>query len=366
VVVLLLGSSCCTALRAPAVLRVPAPRGHTVRLQLSSNEDVAEAIDADDEEWEYMPVYSNDDDDGMQAEEMTAAPPPPMPSQPKAAPASSPLALPTFNMPELPSLSMPSFASGDALPEVQLPKFNVPKLPTPSQPAAPKTTGLAKADTTSAPATTAPNPFETLFASMPSMPSPAASKPSKPPAAATKPVRAAASKPKAPRAASARRPVAARPPPPAPASSSASSNPIAAFFESLFGPKSARSSAAEKGLPTPPDTFEEDLSAWPALLSLKASLEAMSPQEQRRQKLEVGTNWPPRTTTAMDGVFDNGREGYMFFQGPSPLTAVQPNLASFLSKESLAGVAVPKQLVLFAGLGGLSGLAVLLVLLDVL
>ena len=45
----------------------------------------------------------------------------------------------------------------------------------------------------------------------------------------------------------------------------------------------------------------------------------LTPSEERRQKLEVGTNWPPRTSTIY-------REGYQFFQGPTPKTGYQADL----------------------------------------
>ena len=43
---------------------------------------------------------------------------------------------------------------------------------------------------------------------------------------------------------------------------------------------------------------------------------------ERRQKLEVGTNWPPRTSTVAG-------EGYQFFQGPTPKTGVQEGMPGF-------------------------------------
>ena len=47
-----------------------------------------------------------------------------------------------------------------------------------------------------------------------------------------------------------------------------------------------------------------------------------SAEEERRQKLEVGTNWPPRTSTVAG-------EGYQFFQGPTPKTGVQEGMPGF-------------------------------------
>ena len=50
----------------------------------------------------------------------------------------------------------------------------------------------------------------------------------------------------------------------------------------------------------------------PAGASLRAGAspvckQRLTPEERRRQKLEVGTNWPPRTSTVKG-------EGYQFFQ----------------------------------------------------
>ena len=194
-------------------------------------------------------------------------------------------------------------------------------------------------------------------------------------------------------------------------------NPFEAFL-ALFtgGNKGTQTKAMPKGpvIKEPPNTFAEDLSAWPAILDIKESLEEMSPEEQRRQKLEgareyparhaqrdgiirprvverhlasmplpriitlttsshipqrsfslscaraVGTNWPPRTTTVMNGertgplaffdFDDTGREGYMFFQGPTPLTGVQPDLAPLLSKEDLALAQPSPKLFVFGGI----------------
>ena len=92
-------------------------------------------------------------------------------------------------------------------------------------------------------------------------------------------------------------------------------------------------------------SFSDALSAWPAILQVKRELEAMPAEEARRIKLETGTNWQPRTTTAGDGTFWNdAREGFMFFQGPSPKTAVQEGLPSFFSQDNFRDVQVPKTL----------------------
>ena len=57
-----------------------------------------------------------------------------------------------------------------------------------------------------------------------------------------------------------------------------------------------------------------------------------SAEEERRQKLEVGANWQPRTSTVKG-------EGYQFFQGPTPKTGTQDNLPSFFDLgETTAGV----------------------------
>jgi len=56
-----------------------------------------------------------------------------------------------------------------------------------------------------------------------------------------------------------------------------------------------------------------------------------SAEEERRQKLEVGTNWPPRTSTVSG-------KGYQFFQGPTPKTGVQNNLPDFFDSSTVDGV----------------------------
>ena len=80
--------------------------------------------------------------------------------------------------------------------------------------------------------------------------------------------------------------------------------------------------------------------------------------------LAVGINWPPRTTTATNGertgplaffdFDDTGREGYMFFQGPTPLTGVQADLAPLLSKDDLALAEANPKLFVFGGVFGAS------------
>tara|TARA_B110001452_G_scaffold243187_1_gene226419 strand:+ start:229 stop:675 length:447 start_codon:yes stop_codon:yes gene_type:complete len=56
----------------------------------------------------------------------------------------------------------------------------------------------------------------------------------------------------------------------------------------------------------------------------------LTDEEERKLKLEVGTNWKPRTST-------KAGEGYQFFQGPTPKTGVQEDLPDFFSGENFAG-----------------------------
>lgn len=62
--------------------------------------------------------------------------------------------------------------------------------------------------------------------------------------------------------------------------------------------------------------------------------ESLTPEEERKLKLEIGTNWRPRTSTVKG-------EGYQFFQGPTPKTSVQDDLPDFFSSENLSGAEVP-------------------------
>ncbi|KAL1515122.1 hypothetical protein AB1Y20_004184 [Prymnesium parvum] len=55
----------------------------------------------------------------------------------------------------------------------------------------------------------------------------------------------------------------------------------------------------------------------------------LSKEEERKLKLEIGTNWPPRTSTVPG-------QGYQFFQGPTPKTSFQEDLPDFFSKENLS------------------------------
>jgi len=64
-------------------------------------------------------------------------------------------------------------------------------------------------------------------------------------------------------------------------------------------------------------------------IAFKAPTE-LSADEERRLKLEIGTNWRPRTSTVKG-------EGYQFFQGPTPKTGVQEDLPDFFSAENFSG-----------------------------
>ena len=65
-------------------------------------------------------------------------------------------------------------------------------------------------------------------------------------------------------------------------------------------------------------------------------------EKRRESKLITGTNWPPRTKPTPG-------EGYFFFQGPTPKTAVQEDLPSFFSAENFADLAInPRQLIVTA------------------
>jgi len=57
---------------------------------------------------------------------------------------------------------------------------------------------------------------------------------------------------------------------------------------------------------------------------------SLSPEELRRVKLELSTNWKPRTSTVAG-------EGYTFFQGPTPKTAQQEGMPDFFSAENFEG-----------------------------
>lgn len=85
---------------------------------------------------------------------------------------------------------------------------------------------------------------------------------------------------------------------------------------------------------------------------------SLTAEEERKLKLEVGTNWKPRTSTKKG-------EGYQFFQGPTPKTGVQEDLPDFFSGENFAEAGelglVPK---LIFALGAASLAAVVAVVLS--
>lgn len=109
------------------------------------------------------------------------------------------------------------------------------------------------------------------------------------------------------------------------------------------------------------DTFRDELSAWPAILEIQRGLASLPPEEQRRIKLEVGTNFPPRTTTTRP--FDDAREGFTFFQGPTPLTGVQEGMPDYFSKANFEAIKVPGVLKVLIGVFSLSFLALAVLLL---
>jgi len=112
----------------------------------------------------------------------------------------------------------------------------------------------------------------------------------------------------------------------------------------------------EGGVAEPADPFDAELSAWPAILEIQSSLASLPAEEQRRVKLEAGTNWPPRTTTA--APFSIDREGFMFFQGPTPRTAVQEGMPRFFSSEN-AWAPVPQKAKVIGGVLGVTSVALL-------
>ena len=178
---------------------------------------------------------------------------------------------PKIEAPEMPKFEMPKF-------EMPAPK---PKPPPPPPPPPPVKAPEKKAPEVKAPAFEAPKieaPKMPAF-SMPKFEMPAP-KPKPPPP----PPRAPPPPPKPPPK--------AKPPPMA--------NPFEAFL-ALFtgGNKGTQAKVMPKGpvIKEPPDTFSEDLSAWPAILDIKDSLAEMSPEEQRRQKLE-GARQPQSRSAA--------------------------------------------------------------------
>lgn len=77
---------------------------------------------------------------------------------------------------------------------------------------------------------------------------------------------------------------------------------------------------------------------------------------ERKSRIVDSANWPPRTMPIKG-------EGYFFFQGPSPKTAVQEDLPSFFSKENFDDMQIaPQQLgVTVTGLTAAAALAASLV-----
>merc|ERR1719498_193412 len=78
--------------------------------------------------------------------------------------------------------------------------------------------------------------------------------------------------------------------------------------------------------------------AGPRSVTRRASAVEMAPkkskaEERRISKLITGTNFPPRTMPTPG-------EGYLFFQGPTPKTAVQKDLPPFFSAENFAAAEV--------------------------
>merc|ERR1719453_671633 len=62
-------------------------------------------------------------------------------------------------------------------------------------------------------------------------------------------------------------------------------------------------------------------------------LTAKTAEEKRRLRIMDGANWRPRT-------YPKEGEGYFFFQGPTPKTAVQKDLPSFFSAENFADLTI--------------------------
>jgi len=72
----------------------------------------------------------------------------------------------------------------------------------------------------------------------------------------------------------------------------------------------------------------------------------LTPEEERKLKLELSANYRPRTPPT-EG------EGYIFFQGPSPKTSVQADLPSFFSSENFDGTDLPTPAKVLIPVGGL-------------
>ena len=85
-------------------------------------------------------------------------------------------------------------------------------------------------------------------------------------------------------------------------------------------------------------------------------LEQFDPQyspDERKARLETGTNWVPRTSTVKG-------EGYQFFQGPTPKTGDQ-GLASFFDFEGASGLSGVEAAFAGVAAAGTLGLAIFLV-----
>ena len=70
-----------------------------------------------------------------------------------------------------------------------------------------------------------------------------------------------------------------------------------------------------------------------------------TPKKDRRlDKLVTGTNWPPRTEPTPG-------KGYLFFQGPTPKTAVQPDMPGFFSAENFEDLEITPTQTIVTGTG---------------
>jgi len=108
-------------------------------------------------------------------------------------------------------------------------------------------------------------------------------------------------------------------------------------------PAAQRASLARPRLATPVAQFRfpwDKSEAAPAKEKVPADLagalafkdkDELTNAEERKLKLEVGTNWAPRTSTVKG-------EGYQFFQGPTPKTGTQEGMADFFSKDTIDSV----------------------------
>jgi flagellar biosynthesis GTPase FlhF len=86
---------------------------------------------------------------------------------------------------------------------------------------------------------------------------------------------------------------------------------------------------------------------WPFLKTKEELQNERTLEERRKRNLITGTNWPPRT-------FPKRGEGYFFFQGPTPKTAVQADLPSFFSAENFASMKIERNQVIVTITGFLS------------